>query len=1120
SSSTDGPSLGQYKGREAVKFDKSKDQYLLTKSEDIEILNTSAAEGFSYMAWYYLSEKPSNDRYFIMETSVAFPLSYGLREDDGEYKGQVFTDSGNFYLDEPNGYGANEEQWYNIIVTYDSSTKMHKAYLNGQESGEMTADVTKDLLGLVIGSFRDNNGRFFNGYIDDIAIWNRVLSSEEVNRLQEKQISGEYVYKVFYDGNGNEGGEVPVDSSVYEEDTIVEASSNVNDLTKTGYTLSEWNTKSNGSGVSYQLGDSFVRHNKDITLYAQWEINNYTITFDSAGGSSVDSITQNYNSEITNIPNDPVREGYNFIGWDPVIPDSMPANNMTITAKWEPRDDIEYKIEHYQQNIDDNDYTLKDTESLLGTTEERVFATTKTYEGFDNPSTTPSGIILGDGSLVLEQYYDREEFNVTFKDYNGLNLKTETVRYEGNATAPEEPTREGYIFIGWDESFNNVNKDIITTAQYETGEYKVSFDTNGGSSINNQALDFNSLVIKPDDPVKLGYTFISWYKSELYNEEWDFNNDKVPANDITLHANWKPRDDIEYKIEHYQQNLNNDEYTLIENDILEGTTNEEVTASIKDYQGFNDPVNNASGLILADGSLVLKQYYDRATYNVKFLDKDGKEFQSEIVKYNDKVALSETPTRDNHRFAGWYKDEELSEEFNLSESITKDLVIYPKWTRVIIIKNNNSSKNTGLSILINGEEEKAGKERIIRKLGKRSAEITLDTEILEKKIKAMIDDTGYENSKNMIEIPVLSKDVENIKTVLTGDIVKTMSDKSFDLSITTGDVNYVVPTKEVGIEGVAKQLGISTDNLEDIEINIDISYPAADLTKEIEDNIIKEGYEIVSRPVSFEITAKTKTVTGESKQIAISKFNQFIQRTIEVSENDNDKKISTGVIYDNQGNLLHVPTYIYVEDGVYYARINSLTNSSYTLIWNPKSIGLENNYWAKEAIEEMYSRLVIKKTEGFNPDSYITRGEFVKYVTRALGLYELEINYENIFLDITSSDELFEVASLASEYGLIGGYPDSTFRENRLISKEEAMVVFARAMDLVNLEKNNKTINTHSVEMQEVASWAINDVDKVINADIFKMSESSRFSPKENITYAEIINTLRNLLIKSKLINE
>ena len=73
---------------------------------------------------------------------------------------------------------------------------------------------------------------------------------------------------------------------------------------------------------------------ENITVKAQWEINQYTIAFDTNGGSEIAPITQDYGTEIT-APDNPTREGYTFIGWDRDIPVTMPAENITVTAQWE-----------------------------------------------------------------------------------------------------------------------------------------------------------------------------------------------------------------------------------------------------------------------------------------------------------------------------------------------------------------------------------------------------------------------------------------------------------------------------------------------------------------------------------------------------------------------------------------------------------------------------------------------------------------------------------------------------------------------------------------------------------------------------------------------------------------
>ena len=93
-------------------------------------------------------------------------------------------------------------------------------------------------------------------------------------------------------------------------------------LTREGYTFKGWDKEIPKTMPS-----------ENITVKAQWEINQYTIAFDTNGGSEIAPITQDYGTEIT-APDNPTRKGYTFKGWDKEIPETVPAENITITARW------------------------------------------------------------------------------------------------------------------------------------------------------------------------------------------------------------------------------------------------------------------------------------------------------------------------------------------------------------------------------------------------------------------------------------------------------------------------------------------------------------------------------------------------------------------------------------------------------------------------------------------------------------------------------------------------------------------------------------------------------------------------------------------------------------------
>ena len=149
-------------------------------------------------------------------------------------------------------------------------------------------------------------------------------------------------YTVTYDGNGHTGGSIPTDSTVYEENDTVTVLDK-GDLVKTGYTFAGWNTAADGSGTDHAVGSTFIMGAAEVTLFAQWTTNTYTVTFNSQGGSAVDPQTVELGGKVTK-PTNPTRTGYAFAGWykesgctnawnfaiDTVI------TNVTLYAKWTP----------------------------------------------------------------------------------------------------------------------------------------------------------------------------------------------------------------------------------------------------------------------------------------------------------------------------------------------------------------------------------------------------------------------------------------------------------------------------------------------------------------------------------------------------------------------------------------------------------------------------------------------------------------------------------------------------------------------------------------------------------------------------------------------------------------
>ena len=229
------------------------------------------------------------------------------------------------------------------------------------------------------------------------------------------------------------------------------------DMTYTGHTFKGWYDNENLTGSPVTAIGGAETGNKEY--WAKWEINQYTVTVKPENGKADIIITQDYGTPIT-APT-LTREGYTFKGWDKEIPETMPAENITVKAQWE-----------------------------------------------------------------INQY------TITF-DTNGVSeIAPITQDYGTEITAPDNPTRKGYTFKGWDKEISETMpaENITVKAQWEINQYTITFDTNGGSEIAPITQDYGTEITAPDNPTRKGYTFKGWDKEIP---------ETMPAENITITARWK-----------------------------------------------------------------------------------------------------------------------------------------------------------------------------------------------------------------------------------------------------------------------------------------------------------------------------------------------------------------------------------------------------------------------------------------------------------------------------------------------------------------------------------------------------------------------------------------------------
>ena len=273
------------------------------------------------------------------------------------------------------------------------------------------------------------------------------------------------------------------------------------DVTRTGYTFKGWYDNENLTGSPVTAIGGAETGNKEY--WAKWEINQYTITFDTNGGSEIAPITQDYGTEIT-APDNPTRKGYTFKGWDKEIPETMPADNITVKAQW--------GINQYTITFDTNggseiasitqDYGTKITAPDNPTRKGY------TFKGWDKeiPETMPAE------NITVKAQWEINQYTITFDTNGGSEIAPITQDYGTEITAPDNPTRKGYTFKGWDKEIPETMpaENITVKAQWEINQYTITFDTNGGSEIAPITQDYGTEITAPDNPTRKGYTFKGW----------------------------------------------------------------------------------------------------------------------------------------------------------------------------------------------------------------------------------------------------------------------------------------------------------------------------------------------------------------------------------------------------------------------------------------------------------------------------------------------------------------------------------------------------------------------------------------------------------------------------------
>ena len=535
--------------------------------------------------------------------------------------------------------------------------------------------------------------------------------------------------------------EFDVTENLVDTDILLPA----NEPTKEGYSFLMWDPEPG------------VQEPEDMYFDAVFEKKLCEIVYDPNGGSFTNvptgydtgdngsiSYIAEYGEDIE-VPEDPTRDGYVFVGWDKDTPTTMPEGDetiqtadgevyvTTITAQW--------RAEQHTLTFDANGgayATGADVITITDYTDADVTDRTPTddpvRDGYIFTGYEPALIddemptkMPGEDATYVAQW-DPEQHTVTFdptggeQDYNGTPATIDPIT--GNTddpmTMPDDPVWEGHTFEGWvDENGDPVDldkipaEDMTVTASWSTDSYTAFFNANGGHFGNDEADTLKSVptaygdtIQAPADPVRDGYDF----------NGWDPVPAEMPNHDVTFNATWVPAatGEADYIINVYLENpaapgtyLDPTQVTgsVVDGETIEITDGASDADVVISYAGLNDSPTNEPDPDNANNTLtitavegednILNAYFKLKTFTVNFDENEGEieEGSNEVIGYYGDDLEAPTVSREGYNLKGWQNDA-TGEIEEVPATITEDASYTAQWEK----KTNTVTFN------IDGEE--------------------------------------------------------------------------------------------------------------------------------------------------------------------------------------------------------------------------------------------------------------------------------------------------------------------------------------------------------------------------------------------------------------------------------
>ena len=445
------------------------------------------------------------------------------------------------------------------------------------------------------------------------------------------------------------------------------------------------------------ISQATVNADGSTVVEISYERNYYTLTWNTGENASYIAPEQvRYGAAVTKPDKDPTKVGYEFIGWEN-LPETMPAGDLVVTAKWEAAKRADYKIIYWTETVKEGVYTVNHVTNETGPVGSFIpngsYTVPEGYETTPVTGKTDGDVkITADGTAVKNVYYARDTYTITFMRWNSRrwtwkedeSLKI-TARYGVDVSAQWE--RACAKQTGWGpDPYENIQYTLLANMPAENlimyeknagnGKYIIYYveDLNGNWKEYRKFPAASGVYLTDEDKMPItGFTFKEWKKKGSQRENLWL---RYSRDSYKLHfENCQPMNPVsikfEAKLSTRKPSQDPGRPSYVDSDYT--------FAGWYLDPGFKESVNwNET---MTEDGLTIYAKWEKPKYTVNF-ETNGGESKESITREKGFVLTGEeleAPKKENDEFLGWYTDSALTKKFIPESQIVKNTILYARW---------------------------------------------------------------------------------------------------------------------------------------------------------------------------------------------------------------------------------------------------------------------------------------------------------------------------------------------------------------------------------------------------------------------------------------------------------